>query len=94
MSVCLSVCVSVCLSVCVSVCLSVCVCVCLCVSVCVCVVWYLLLALWLQETRQRKRSLAEYYLSSAAPESVYDKPFVRQHQQGIPFIHPAKRLKN
>ena len=67
-----------------------------CVCVCVCV-WprpNLLLALLLQEARQRKRSFAEYYLSSAAPESVYDKPFVHQHQQGIPFIHPAKRLKN
>jgi hypothetical protein len=26
-------------------------------------------------------------------ENVYDKPFVRQHQQGIRFVHPTKRLK-
>ena len=25
--------------------------------------------------------------------AVYDKPYIGQHQQGIPFTHPLKRIK-
>ncbi len=39
----------------------------------------------------RKRSAPS--LESLNEFSVYDKPYIGQHQQGIQFVHPLKRMK-
>ena len=26
-------------------------------------------------------------------DSMYDQPYIGQHQQGIPFTHPLKRIR-
>ena len=28
-----------------------------------------------------------------ATQAIYDKAFIGQHQQGIPFTHPLKRIR-
>ena len=44
---------------------------------------------FLQPTTGKKRHLQD----DDDLMAIYDKPYIGQHDQGIPFTHPLKRIK-